>query len=132
MSVHYRDNSYPVVHYQYPEENAARLSTWDAGEWKHLTFEAKGEPRGIEKLGPESFRIYATMGRGAVTFVTNDGGRSVKKEGEIVTPVSLSRCYWIENARPKLKLLMFSNPLPDAPKTLATANRDVYVAGINE
>ena len=132
VSVHYRDNSYPVVHYQYPEENAARLSTWDAGEWKHLTFEAKGEPRGIEKLGPESFRIYATMGRGAITFVTNDGGRSVKKEAEIVTPFSLSRCYWIENARPKLKLLMFSNPLPDAPKTLATANRDVYVAGINE
>ena len=56
----------------------------------------------------------------------------MKKEAEIVTPFSLSRCYWIENARPKLKLLMFSNPLPDAPKTLATANRDVYVAGINE
>ena len=55
-----------------------------------------------------------------------------KRITEIVTPFSLSRCYWIENARPKLKLLMFSNPLPDAPKTLATANRDVYVAGINE
>ena len=67
------------------------------------------------------------MGKGVVTFITNDGGMTVEKETEIETPHSLSRCYVIDNARPELKLLLFSNPVKGIPERLSIGNRHVYV-----
>jgi len=129
VSVHYRDNGAPVIHYQYPLEQGGRISTWDGTEWHHLSFPAKGEPRGIEKLGADSFRFYSTMGKGVVTFVTEDGGRTVRRETEIETPLSLSRCYVIKDAQPELKLLLFSNPVEGVPASLSVGNRNIYATG---
>ena len=127
VSVHFRDNSYPVIHYNYPSEGGGRLATWDGKKWCHTSFAAAGEPRGIEKLGPEKFRIYSTMGKGVVTHITDDGGMTVRREKEIATPVSLSRCYVIKDARPELKLLMFSNPVVPGRETLHEGSRNMYM-----
>lgn len=130
VSVHYKDDSSPLIHFQYPEEKGGRLAIWTGDKWIYTSIQAQGEPRGIEKIGPESFRIYSTMGKGANVFVTHDGGVTVKKEAEIETPRSLSRCYWIDHALPELKLLMFSTPPAGAVQKLAVADRDVYVTGV--
>lgn len=127
VSVHFRDNTYPVIHYSYPSEVGGRLATWDGKKWCHTSFAAVGEPRGIEKLGPEKFRIYSTMGKGVVTHITDDGGMTVRREKEIATPVSLSRCYVIKDARPELKLLMFSNPVVSGRETLHEGSRNMYM-----
>ena len=127
VSVHYRDNGYPVIHHQYPQERGGQIATWNGGSWHHTGFPAQGEPRSIEKLGADRFRFYSTMGKGVVTFITNDGGMTVEKETEIETPHSLSRCYVIDNARPELKLLLFSNPVKGIPERLSVGNRHVYV-----
>jgi len=129
VSVHYRDNSSPVIHYQYAKEKGGQLSTWEDGKWHHQPFGSGSEPRGIEKLGADRFRIYSTMNPGLVTFLTNDGGITVERESQLATPFPLSRCYVIENARPELKLLMFSVPRPGVSEELRVANRDVYTVG---
>lgn len=126
ISVSFRDNGAPLIHYSYPAEHGGRLATWDGNKWNHTSFGAVGEPRGIEKLGPESFRIYSTMGKGVVTHTTTDGGLTVNRELEIETPVSLSRCYVISDARPELKLVMFSTPTVAGKETLHEGSRDMY------
>ncbi|WP_297069379.1 BNR-4 repeat-containing protein [uncultured Duncaniella sp.] len=127
VSVHFRDNGAPLIHYNYPSEHGGRLATWTGDEWHHTSFGAVGEPRGIEKLGPETFRIYSTMGKGVTTFVTSDGGLTVKRETEIETPKSLSRCYVVSDARPELKLLLFTTPVIDGKESLHEGSRDMYV-----
>lgn len=126
VSVHFCDNGFPMIHYNYPAEHGGRLATWDGNEWHHTAFTASGEPRGIEKLGPDKFRIYSTMGKGIVTYITSDGGRTVEREHEISTPMSLSRCYVIADARPELKLVMFSNPVTEGRETLKEGSRNMY------
>lgn len=126
VSVHYRDNGSPLIHYQYPSERGGRVATWTADGWHHTSFGAGGEPRGIEKLGPDKFRIYSTMGKGLVTHITADGGLTVSREKEVSTPVGLSRCYVIADARPELKLILFSNPVIDGRETLREGSRNMY------
>ncbi|MDE7475116.1 MAG: hypothetical protein K2M71_05760, partial [Duncaniella sp.] len=77
-------------------------------------------------LGPDTFRFYSTMGKGIVTHVTTDGGKTVSREKEVATPVSLSRCYVIADARPELKLVMFSNPVVDGRESLTEGSRNMY------
>ena len=126
VSVNFCDDGTPVIHYQYPQEGGGRLARWDGKEWRHTSFPGRGEPRGIEKLGPSSFRIYSTMGPGLVTFTTDDGGATVTREAEVATPVSLSRCYPITDARPELKLFMISNPVVEGRETLKEGTRNIY------
>ncbi len=52
---------------------------------------------------------------------------TVSREKEIATPVSLSRCYVIKDARPELKLLMFSNPVVPGRETLHEGSRNMYM-----
>lgn len=73
--------------------------------------------------------FYSTMGKGVVTFVTEDGGSTVRRETEIETPLSLSRCYVIKDAQPELKLLLFSNPVEGVPASLSVGNRNIYATG---
>lgn len=127
VSVHYRDNGFPLIHHQYPQERGGRLITWTGQAWHHTSFPAQGEPRGIEKLGPDCFRLYATMTPGLVAFLTEDGGLTVKREYETITPESLSRCYVIQDAQPELKLLLFSNPVGKGAEKLSEGNRNIYM-----
>lgn len=128
VSVNFCDDGFPMIHYSYPAERGGRLAYWAGDEWQHTSFGASGEPRGIEKLGPKGFRIYSTMGKGVVTHITSDGGRTVAREKEIATPMGLSRCYVITDARPDLKLLMFSGSVDGRHETLQTGSRNVYMA----
>jgi hypothetical protein len=41
--------------------------------------------------------------------------------------MSLSRCYVIKNARPEMKLVLFSNPIGEGKDKLSEGNRNVYV-----
>lgn len=126
ISVNYRDNGSPVVHYSFPRGGAGQISTWTGSEWHHTPVETFSEPRGIEKLGPDSFRFYSTMKPGVVTYVTDDGGMTVTREKTIPTPKPMSRCYVIENARPDLKLIMFTEPADRRRESLHEASRDMY------
>lgn len=127
ISVHYRDNGSPIIHYAHQDSRIGRLATWTGSEWHHTPIETRSEPRGIEKLGPETFRIYSTMSPGLVTFVTTDGGMTVSKEAEVTTPESLSRCYVIDNARPEMKLMLISNHTGSEKDALSRGSRHVYV-----
>ena len=126
VSVHFCDDGSPVINHEFPRGGEGRIIRWDGKKWLHTPYPGKGEPRGLEKIGPRSFRIYSTMPPGLVTFVTDDGGATVRREAEVATPVGLSRCYPIADARPELKLLMFSNPVVEGRETLTQGSRNVY------
>lgn len=128
VSVHFKDNGEPIIIYRHQID--FRCAYWNGNKWNESTiFESQGEPREIEKIGPNSFRAYHTSGKKLYIFKTSNGGVTWTQEEMITAPISLARCYVIENYHNDLKFLLTEAISGDTAK--AVANRDIYGGSIS-
>lgn len=134
ISVTYRDNGLPLIYFFNAKENAAMTSTWDIAD-KKWTFSRiakadgprdSGEPRDIEKIGPESFRVYRPSGTDINVFKTKDAGANWEFETTIPVGQRISRVFAVDNFHKDAKLLLTE----DGDATLDVGARDVFIGAV--
>lgn len=111
VSVNYRDNGLPIIHFDNRNAGGQGTATWDGSQWVFAQIGAGGgDPREIEKFGPESFRTYHPSGSSVNVYKTLNGGLDWTFETSFQIDESMSRCYVINNFNPDVKLLLTQRP----------------------
>jgi len=125
VSVHFRDNGLPLVHFLDNRKGKGISSaTWENGSWNISKItSAGGDPRELEKTGPDSFRVYRPNGDKIDTYITNNGGISWSFENSIYVGQIVDRVHVIDNYHPDAKLLITEN----GDGELREAKRDVFI-----
>lgn len=130
VSATYMDNGLPLVYYSDTKatNNRETVATWNIEEKKWIfvrTGSNIGEPRDIEKFGPQSFRTYCPSGTTINVYKTLDGGLTWSFETSFSTAESMSRVYVINDFHPEVKILMTQRP-----GSVNTADGSVYTAAV--
>ncbi|RPI18140.1 MAG: hypothetical protein EHM65_02445, partial [Acidobacteriales bacterium] len=127
VSAHYRDNGFPFVHFQRQAGGGLSSATWNGSAWVVTGIpKANGEPRGLEKIGPDSFRVYNPSGRGVNVYRTDDAGASWRVESTIDAGQSIDRCLVITNYHPDAKLLLTGGGSQEIEK----GSRDIFIGKV--
>jgi hypothetical protein len=127
VSAHYRDNGMPLLHFDNRPAGGISSATWDGSSWKFTVITpGGGEPRGLEKFGPDSFRVYRPRGDNIEVFATTDGGASWAPEATIPVGQRVDRCLVIDNYHPDAKLLITEAGDGD----IRVAKRDVFIGKV--
>jgi hypothetical protein len=127
VSVHYRDNGLPLLHFDNVKEGGSSSATWNGKGWvvSRITA-AGGDPRELEKCGPESFRVYRPQGTAIAVYKTTDAGQTWHLETTAEVGQRVDRIHVIANARPEAKLLLTEAGDGEIKK----ANRDVFIGKV--
>ena len=133
VSVHYRDNGYPLIYFDNQPAGGPGSATWNGSAW---VFSQIGEhnsddrelrdPRELEKTGPEAFRVYKPAGNSIKVFQTNNAGKTWTLETTIPTEVTVDRVYVITNAHKDARLLITQA----GDGTITTPKRDVFIGRV--
>lgn len=127
VSVHYRDNGYPLIYFYNQREGGSNSITWNDSKWIRSEIGPEGgDPRGFEKLGAESFRVYRPEDEKVNLYKTTDGGLNWELETAIEVGQEISRVNVIDNYHPDAKLLLTE----DGDGELMNANRDVFIGKV--
>lgn len=125
VSVHYRDDGRPLIHFDHRLAGGISSATWDGSAWAFTLIEKSGgDPRELEKLGPDSFRVYRTARDRIKTFRTDDGGATWRPETVFLVGHAVDRCLAITDAHPAAKLLITEA----GDGSMQVAKRDVFIA----
>jgi hypothetical protein len=125
VSVSYRDNGFPLIHFDHRLAGGGGSATWSGAAWTFSPIEASSwDPRELEKCGPDSFRVYRPAGKSVRVYRTNDAGLTWALETTIDVGANVDRCLAIDRAHPDAKLLITEA----GDGSITEANRDVFVA----
>ncbi|WP_379125537.1 BNR-4 repeat-containing protein [Paradesertivirga mongoliensis] len=133
VSVHYRDNGFPLIYFDNQKMGGPGSATWDGSKWIFASIESPGnsvrdlrDPRELEKFGPESFRVYKPSNDLIKVYKTTNGGLSWLFETTIDVGQKVDRVHVIDNAHNDAKLLITEagDGTMDVPK------RDVFIGRI--
>jgi hypothetical protein len=92
-----------------------------------LMEKAGGEPRELEKIGPQSFLAYRPKGEAIAVFKTTDGGASWSREpNDVHVGQRVDRVFAIDSAHPDAKLLIIEG----GDQTLERGTRDVFIGRV--
>ncbi|WP_114781914.1 BNR-4 repeat-containing protein [Botryobacter ruber] len=127
VSAHYRDNGFPIIHFDNVKQGGSSSATWNGKAWvvSQIT-PAGGDPREIEKFGPDSFRVYRPKGKEIAVYKTTNGGLSWELETTAHVGQQVDRVHVIENAHPDAKLLITEA----GDGEIRQANRDVFIGKV--
>jgi hypothetical protein len=109
VSAHYRDNGWPLLHFDNRPARGISSATWTGTNWAFTVITRGAEPRGLEKFGADSFRVYRPEGQNVGTFTTTDAGLNWSRESTIAVGHGVDRVLVIDNAHPDAKLLIMSS-----------------------
>jgi hypothetical protein len=126
-SVHFRDNGFPVIHFDNRLAGGGGSATWTGAGWAFGRIENTGwDPREIEKCGPDSFRVYRPRGADIRVYLTTDAGLQWTLESTIAVGQAVDRCLVVDNFHPDAKLLVTEA----GDGTITEAKRDVFIAAV--
>lgn len=113
VSVHYKDNGWPLIYFDNQLNGGPGSATWNGKSWVFATIQSPGneirdlrDPRELEKIGANSFRVYIPNENKIKTYITNDGGLKWKLETAIQVGAKVDRVEVIENATKDIKLFI--------------------------
>jgi hypothetical protein len=109
ISVSYNDDATPLIlfgHYQNGLTAVRRVGT---GWMARVVTPQTGEPRDINRIGPNAFQVFRSSGSTCVVHRTTDGGDTWKLETTVNAPHPVGRCHVIDNYHPDVKLFMEAN-----------------------
>jgi hypothetical protein len=130
VSVHYRDNGYPLIYFDDQIHGGPGSATWNGTSWAFSQIGKKKnddrelrDPRELEKIGADAFRVYKPAGKNINVYKTINAGKSWQLETMIPTSVEVDRVYVITNANKNAYLLITAagDRDTDVPK------RDVFI-----
>jgi hypothetical protein len=129
VSAHYRDDGTPLVYFNHREGGGLATATWRDGKWKITPIGVgPGEPRELEKVGPDAFRVYRPDGPRIRVLRTDDAGLSWTPEPTIDVGSRVDRVYVIDDCSPSAKLLITQA----GDNTLTEGRRDVFIGRVAE
>lgn len=130
VSVHYRDNGAPLIYFDNQTMGGPGSATWNGSSWTFAPIGEKNsddrelrDPRELEKIGPDSFRVYKPAGKKINVYKTVNAGKSWTLETVIPVDAEVDRVYAITNAHPEAKLLITE----DGDRDIQIPKRDVFV-----
>lgn len=133
VSVHYLDNGYPLIYFDNQKGGGPGTAVWNGAEWRFASIENPGnpirdlrDPRELEKIGPESFRVYKPHEDKIKVYKTLNAGQNWELESIITVGQRVDRVHVIDNARPEAKLLITEA----GDNTLDVAKRDVFIGKV--
>jgi hypothetical protein len=133
VSVHYRDNGYPLIYFDNQLAGGPGSSTWNGASWEFSQIGTRNndgreirDPRELEKTGAESFRVYKPAGNTIKVYKTVNAGKTWELETTIDAGVQVDRVYVINNAQKEAKLLITEA----GDGTITTAKRDVLIGQV--
>ena len=135
VSVHYRDNGFPLIYFDNQIGGGPGSATWDGIKWIFSSIESPGnsirdlrDPREIEKFGPDSFRVYKPSDELIKIYTTKNGGNSWEFENTINVGQKVDRVHAIDNAHPAVKLMITEA----GDNTLDLGTRDIFIGSIKK
>lgn len=130
VSVHYRDNGFPLIYFDNQIMGGPGSATWNGSRWVFAPIGGKNnddrelrDPRELEKIGAESFRVYKPAGRKIHVYKTVNAGHTWKLETVIPVEAEVDRVYTIKNAHHNAKLLITEA----GDRDITTPKRDVFI-----
>lgn len=133
VSVHYKDNGFPLIYFDNQTQGGPGSSTWDSSKWIFSTIESPGnsirdlrDPRELEKFGSESFRVYMPAEDKIRIYVTTNGGLKWELESVLSVGQQVDRIEVIQNAHKDAKLFITEAGDGD----IQTAKRDVFIGKV--
>jgi len=131
VSVHYRDNGFPLIYFDNQRAGGPGSATWNGAAWvfsqignRNADDRELRDPRELEKTGPEAFRVYKPAGNTIKVFQTADAGKTWTLETTIAADTEIDRVYVIANGRKEAKLLITQA----GDRDINTPKRDVFIA----
>ena len=126
ISVQSLASGMPLIHFSSRLHDNLVTARYDERKWTFTPVgNEKGEPRELEKVQGDTFRIYYPSGTNINVYLSENGGQTWNLETVIPIGQKISRTYIIDNYRPEVKLLMTE----DGDGDIRVAKRDVFVAG---
>lgn len=130
VSVHYRDNGSPLIYFDNQKAGGPGSATWNGRSWVFAQIGKSNkddrelrDPRELEKIGAESFRVYKPAGKKINVYKTTNAGKVWKLETVIPAEVEVDRVYAIKDGHKDAKLLITEA----GDREIKVANRDVYI-----
>ncbi|HEY1114826.1 MAG TPA: BNR-4 repeat-containing protein [Chitinophagaceae bacterium] len=130
VSVHFRDNGLPLIYFDNQLMGGPGSATWTGRDWVFSPIGEKKpedrelrDPRELEKIGAESFRVYKPSGRKINVYKTINAGRDWELESVIPVEAEVDRVYTIANAHHEAKLLITEA----GDRDIHTPKRDVFI-----
>jgi hypothetical protein len=130
VSVNYRDNGYPLIYFDNQLAGGPGSATWNGSGWEFSQIGQRNgddrelrDPRELEKIGPESFRVYKPAGTKINIYKTTNAGKNWELETVIPTNAEVDRVYVIDHARPEAKLLITEA----GDRDIEMPKRDVFI-----
>lgn len=130
VSVHFRDNGLPLIYFDNQLMGGPGSATWTGRDWVFSPIGEKNsedrelrDPRELEKIGAESFRVYKPSGRKINVYKTINAGRDWKLESVIPVESQVDRVYTITNGHHEAKLLITEA----GDRDIHTPKRDVFI-----
>jgi hypothetical protein len=134
VSVHYRDNGWPLIYFDNQIAGGPGTATWNGTKWEFSQIAPPNnddrelrDPRELEKTGAESFRIYKPAGKNINVYKTANAGKTWEPETVISVGVEVDRVYAIKNANKNAKVLITEA----GDREINVAKRDVFIGKIN-
>jgi hypothetical protein len=113
VSVHYRDNGYPLIYFDDQIHGGPGSATWNGTSWAFSQIGKKSnddrelrDPRELEKTGADAFRVYKPAGKKINVYKTINAGKTWQLETTIPMSVEVDRVYVITNANKNAYLLI--------------------------
>jgi hypothetical protein len=113
VSVHYRDNGYPLIYFDDQIHGGPGSATWNGTSWEFSQIGKKNnddrelrDPRELEKIGADAFRVYKPAGKKINVYKTINAGKTWQLETTIPMSVEVDRVYVITNANKNAYLLI--------------------------
>jgi hypothetical protein len=127
VSAHYRDDGTPIVYFNHRDGGGLSTASWRDGRWRITPIGVgAGEPRELEKIGPDAFRVYRPDGPRVRVLRSDDAGGSWVAEPAIDVGRRVDRVYVIDDFAPEAKLLITEA----GDGTLTEGTRDVFIGRI--
>jgi len=130
VSVHYRDNGYPLIYFDDQIHGGPGSATWNGTSWEFSQIGKKNnddrelrDPRELEKIGADAFRVYKPAGKNINVYKTINAGKSWQLETMIPTSVEVDRVYVITNANKNAYLLITEG----GDRNIDVPKRDVFI-----
>jgi hypothetical protein len=129
VSVHYRDNGAPLLHFDHRAAGGIASATWDGSKWVFTVIEPRaGDPRELEKCGPDAFRVYRPAGKDINVFKTTDAGAHWTLESTIAVGQQVDRVHVIDGFHPDAKLLITEA----GDGEIRIPKRDVFIGKVTD
>ncbi|RYZ25170.1 MAG: hypothetical protein EOO10_18980 [Chitinophagaceae bacterium] len=130
VSVHYRDNGSPLIYFDNQKLGGPGSATWNGKTWQFsLIGKPNGDdrelrdPRELEKIGADAFRVYKPAGKKINVYKTINAGQSWELETTVPVDAEVDRVYAITNGHKDAYLLITEA----GDRDIEVPKRDVFI-----